>query len=272
MPQVRIDDTLEMVYRVDDFTDPWKSTDTILLVHGGLKPKELYYAWIPSLSRHMRVIRPYMRGHWGSTPAPEGYHWTIEGLVSDLKNFLDAIGLEKVHFVGESLGGTVGYNFASRYPERLKTLTITNSPGPTLKGHRMSLLADILRKEGVEAAVDYVATSHSEERTGTTGLDKWFFDEAKKNPLEASIGYVGASASLDVDTVSLLKNIQVPTLLLTGSEFTSLITVEEAQRFRDLIPRAKLAVIPGSKFIVVVSAPEKCAEEVLRFIGEQALA
>jgi 3-oxoadipate enol-lactonase len=269
MPAIRVDDSLEMVYRVDDFTDPWKNSETILLVHGGLKPKELFYGWIPTLSRHLRVIRPYIRGHWGSTPAPEGYQWKIENLVADLKHFLDAIGLDKVHYVGESLGGTLGYNFAYQYPERLKTLTIANSPGPTLKGHRMSLLADILKKEGVAATVDFVDTSRSEERTGIFGLDTWFNNEAKKNPLEAAIGYVGAAAKLEVNVDSLLSNIQVPTLLLTGSEFSSLITVKEAQHFRDLIPRAKLVVIPGVKFIAVVSAPERCAEEVLRFIGEQ---
>ena len=37
MPKVKVDDTLETVYRVDDFTDPWEGADTILLVHGGLE-------------------------------------------------------------------------------------------------------------------------------------------------------------------------------------------------------------------------------------------
>jgi 3-oxoadipate enol-lactonase len=269
MPKIRVDDSLELVYEVDDFTDPWKSADTIMLVHGGLKPKDLYYAWVPTLARHLRVIRPYMRGHWGSSPAPEGYRWSVEGLVSDLKNFMDALGLEQVHYVGESLGGTIGYNFAYRYPERLKTLTIANSPGPTLKGHRMSVLLDSLKKVGVARTIDFLFNTHSEETTGTPGMDAWYIREAKKNPLAASLGYLGAAADLDLDLESFLKGIRVPTLLLTGSEYSSLLTVEEAQHFRDLIPRAKLVVIPGVKFIAVVSAPEKCAGEVLRFIAEQ---
>jgi pimeloyl-ACP methyl ester carboxylesterase len=269
MPKVRVDDSLEMVYEVDDFTDPWKNADPILLVHGGLKPKDLYYAWVPTLARHLRVIRPYMRGHWGSTPAPEGYDWTIEGLVSDLKNFMDALGLKKVHYVGESLGGTLGYNFANRYPERLKTLTIANSPGPTLKGHRMSVLLGSLEKAGVADTIDFLFNTHSEETTGTSGMDAWYIAEAKKNPLAASLGYLGAAANLDLNVESFLKNIRVPTLLLTGAEYSSLLTVAEAQHFRDLIPGARLVVIPGVKFIAVVSAPEKCAEEVLRFIKEQ---
>ena len=270
MPTVRVEDTLEMVYEVDDFTDPWKKADVILLVHGGLKPKQLYYAWVPALARHLRVIRPYLRGHWGSTPAPEGYRWTIPGLVSELKNFLDALGLDKVHFVGESLGGTLGYHFAYRYPERLKTLTIVNCPGPTLKGHRMSILVDLLKKEGIEGTVDYIANIHSEETSDIPGLDDWFHDEMKKCPQEATLALVEAAANLDVNIDDFLPNIQVPTLLLTGAEYTSLITIEEANHFRELIPKAKLVVFPGVKAVAVVAVPQRCAEEVLRFIGEQA--
>jgi 3-oxoadipate enol-lactonase len=270
MLKVRVNDTLEMVYEVNDFTDPWKKADTILLVHGGMKPKNLYYAWVPTLSRHLRVIRPYLRGHWGSTPAPKGYHWTIPGLVSELKNFLDALDLDKVHYVGEALGGTLGYHLAYRYPERLKTLTVVNCPGPTLKGHRMSILVDLLKEKGIEGTVDHIiANNLREERSDTPGLDDWFFDGMKKSPPEASIAFVEAAANLDVNIEEFLHNIRVPTLLLTGSEYTSLITVEEADRFRRLIPRAKLVVFPGVKAVPVIAAPERCAEEVLRFIEEQ---
>ena len=269
MPKVRVDNALEMVYEVDDFTDPWKKADTVVLVHGGLKPKQLFYAWVPTLSRHLRVIRPYLRGHWGSTPAPKGYRWTIPGLVSDLKGFLDALGLDKVHYVGEALGGTLGYHLAYQYPERLKTLTVANCPGPTIKGHRIAILVELLKNEGIEGAVDYIAHGLSGETSDIPGVDDWFHDEMKKSPPEATIAYVEAAANLDVDVDTFLPVIKVPTLLLTGSEYTSLITVEEAEHFQKLIPRSKLVVFPGVRAVVVIAVPELCAEEVLRFIGEQ---
>jgi 3-oxoadipate enol-lactonase len=271
MPRVCVDDTLEMVYELDDFTDPWRLAETILLVHGGLKPQQLYYAWVPALARHLRVIRPYLRGHWGSTPAPEGYRWSIPSLADDLKHFLDALGLDRVHYVGEALGGTVGYHFARRYPERLRTLTIVNCPGPTLKGHRMSVLVDLLKKEGIAGTVDYIARLKG-ETSDVPGLDDWFHDEMKKCPLEATIAYVEAAARLDINIEEFLRGIQVPTLLLTGEEYSSLITVAEARHFQELIPGARLVVFPGLRAVPVIAAPEKCAREVLRFIGEQAAA
>jgi len=45
-----------------------------------------------------------------------------------MHDFLDAIGLQQVHYLGESIGGILGVAFAVRWPERLKSLTICNSP------------------------------------------------------------------------------------------------------------------------------------------------
>ncbi len=112
---------------------------------------------------------------------------------------MDALGLDRVHFVGESIGGMVGYHFAYQYPERLKTLTAANCPGPTLKGHRMSLLAGLLRQKGVAAAVDYIASRHSDERSEVPGLDNWIHTEMKKCPLDATLGLVEAAADVDAD-------------------------------------------------------------------------
>jgi 3-oxoadipate enol-lactonase len=91
--KVRVDDTLEMGYYLDDCTDPWKEADAIVLLPGCNKPRQVFYAWIPTLARHFRVFRPHLRGHWDSTPVSPEYQWTMEGIIADLKHFLDALGL-----------------------------------------------------------------------------------------------------------------------------------------------------------------------------------
>src|SRR5258707_2163654 len=45
-----------------------------------------------------------------------------------MKGFLDALGLEQVHYLGESIGGPLGIAFAARWPERLKSLTLLATP------------------------------------------------------------------------------------------------------------------------------------------------
>ena len=58
MPQARIDDTLTMHYERDDYTDPWTSPETILLIHGVADTSKAWFAWVPRLTRQFRLIRP----------------------------------------------------------------------------------------------------------------------------------------------------------------------------------------------------------------------
>ena len=51
MPFAKIDDTLEMYYEDDDFSDPWRHPETVVLHHGNAKNTKLWYAWVPLLAR-----------------------------------------------------------------------------------------------------------------------------------------------------------------------------------------------------------------------------
>ena len=57
MPKMRIDDTLETYYEDDDFTDPWRTAEAIVMHHGNGKNLKLWYAWVPLLAGQYRVVR-----------------------------------------------------------------------------------------------------------------------------------------------------------------------------------------------------------------------
>jgi pimeloyl-ACP methyl ester carboxylesterase len=118
-----------MYYEVDDYTDPWlKNKDTIWLQHGVGRSSRFWYHWVPALARNHRVLRRDMRGHGMSADPGPNYIWTIDDLLNDMKGFLDALGLDRVHYLGESIGGILGIAFAAKWPERLKSLTVCSSP------------------------------------------------------------------------------------------------------------------------------------------------
>src|SRR5690348_1525802 len=95
----------EMFYEIDDFTDPWvKDKETVWLQHGVGRSTKFWYHWVPALARQYRVLR------------------------RDMREFMDAMELQQVHYLGESIGGILGIIFATRWPERFKSLTICNSP------------------------------------------------------------------------------------------------------------------------------------------------
>ena len=268
--KVRVDDTLEMGYYVDDCTDPWTTPDTIVLLHGNRKPRQIFYAWIPTLARRFEVIRPHLRGHWDSTPAPEGYQWTVEGLVSDLKNFLDMLGMGKVHLVGESLGGLLGYHFAYHYRERLKTLTLVTAPGPSFKHHPIVQAGGTENRPawGVEDKKwkDQLILEFGPENRA---LAEWTNAEVWNCQKEATKGYFRAAANCEVNVEKFLSSINVPTLMMQGAECTRILTLQEAQHFCNLMPQARLVTFSGVRAQCQFVIPERCAQEVGRFIKEQ---
>ena len=50
-------------YDIDDFTDPWKEPEMVLLYHGLGRSVDVWYGWVPVLARHYRVLRTDCRGH-----------------------------------------------------------------------------------------------------------------------------------------------------------------------------------------------------------------
>src|SRR5215212_6065759 len=134
MPAFHPSPDLDMHYQVDDFTDPWRQPQTILMLHGNAESGLAWYAWVPALARQYRVVRPDMRGFGQSTPMPRDYPWTLDRLVEDFCLLLDNQRIDRFHLVGAKIGGTVARAFAARRPERVKTLTVVGTPPPLRAG------------------------------------------------------------------------------------------------------------------------------------------
>ena len=146
MPIAPLPGDLEMYYDDDNFTDPWRDPDgieTIVLHHGNAKNARLWYAWPPLLARQYRVIRVDMRGFGRSTVPEPGYDWSLEGFAGDLRNLLDHLDLDKVHLIGETIGGhhraairvpVSGASPPPSPPARLHTISPASIPTRTTTG------------------------------------------------------------------------------------------------------------------------------------------
>src|SRR5258707_13311377 len=77
-------DGVRLGYCIDDFTDPWKKAPVLLLLHAAMGSARRYYAWVPPLSRHYRVVRMDLRGHGSSEIPPADRELTLDRLVRDV--------------------------------------------------------------------------------------------------------------------------------------------------------------------------------------------
>jgi pimeloyl-ACP methyl ester carboxylesterase len=117
-------------YKDECFTAPFEPPpETILIQHGFGRNSNSWYEWVPLLSGKYRVIRRDARGHGeSSAPSRDTYDWGIDTMLKEIIDMLDQLGIEKVHFLGESTSGMVGMALAAKYPERLHSLIICSSP------------------------------------------------------------------------------------------------------------------------------------------------
>lgn len=69
---------------------------------------------IPTL-KHLALASAAGRGHEQSADPGPNHAWSVDELLTDIKGFLDVLNLDRVHFVGESIGGLQGIACAVRH-------------------------------------------------------------------------------------------------------------------------------------------------------------
>ena len=130
MASFNASDGTRLAYYVDDFTDPWKNAPILLLLHAAMGSARRYYAWVPPLSRHYRVVRLDLRGHGNSPVPPAGHELTLQRLVSDVAELMDHLGCRSAHIVGNSAGGYLAQQLAMNQAVRVRSLMLFGStPG-----------------------------------------------------------------------------------------------------------------------------------------------
>jgi len=80
-----------------------------------------------ALAESAHIFALDQRGH-GQSARPGIY--SFEAMRDDLKAFADALSLDRFRLVGHSMGGTVAFLFAERWPNRIERLVIEDTPPP----------------------------------------------------------------------------------------------------------------------------------------------
>jgi len=100
----------------------------LLLLHGSASNSATWLGDIPVWSRHFRVVAADLPGHPGLS---EGGPLPLVGdaTATWLHSLLEVLGAETVRMVGVSLGGWAALDYACRYPERARALSLLSSGG-----------------------------------------------------------------------------------------------------------------------------------------------
>ena len=125
-PRLRSGLKVRVVERGDPTAPP------VLLVHGWGCSAFVFKDNMPALAdAGFRAIAVDLKGHGLSDKPVAADEYTVDALVGHLLDILDALELQRPALAGHSLGGTLIYHFAARYPQRARCLGLVSPVGLT---------------------------------------------------------------------------------------------------------------------------------------------
>ncbi|UFN51766.1 3-oxoadipate enol-lactonase (plasmid) [Roseomonas sp. OT10] len=239
--------------------------EPLLLLHSLGTDHRIWDGPAEALRQNFRLILPDLRGHGLTTVTPGPYD--IGRLARDMLALLDALGIERAHVAGVSIGGMVAQAMAALAPERVRSLVLVDTamiipPADLWRGR-----AATVRAEGMAPLVEPVVA-------------RWVTPAALDGPVGQGLramlrrtdpeGYAGAAEAIaDADLRAGARNLRQPTLVLVG-DADAATPLASAEALRDAIPGAVLEVISDASHIPTVERPEAVAAVMLRFLAPAA--
>jgi len=105
--------------------------DPVILIHGSGPGVTAYANWrftIEPLAQKYRVLAPDIAG-FGYTERKSDQQYSLDFWVKHLTEWMDAVGVKKARFIGNSFGGSLTLAIASRYPERVESFVLMGAAG-----------------------------------------------------------------------------------------------------------------------------------------------
>lgn len=244
---------------------------TLLMLHGYSADKTVWLRFAQHLVADYRVIIPDLAGH-GETGFRRRGSYDIPSQAQRLTQLLDACAVEKVHVIGNSMGGYLAAWLAATYPERVASLALIDPAGVAspLPSDMERLLAQGNNPFLIHSRADFdqfyamtmasppwvpgviLAALAERYQRRRDELAEIFQDFHGSDPLEPR-----------------LAEIQAPTLLLWGRE-DRLIHVSSAQVWAEGIARIRVELWDGIGHMPMVERPARTAQLYREFLQGQA--
>ncbi|MEX0785894.1 MAG: alpha/beta hydrolase [Dehalococcoidia bacterium] len=231
-------------------------------------------ALLDRLAERFDVVAPMFPG-FGESEGIEQID-DMEDAVFHLLDLFEQLDLVSPAVLGMSLGGWMGIELATRYPERVSKLVVVNPAGLYIEGAEIK---DLFGRSPAEMAEDLFAdqshpmaqmmhqVSVSMSQAGGSALAIPF------DLLKPQLQTMAATARLAWDPYlhnpklrKRLHRITAPTLVIRGKEDT-LIPAAHAQAYAREIPGAKLVEMPNAAHLIAVERPDELAELVIDFLS-----
>ncbi len=249
--------------------------ETLVLIHGFGANKENWVRFAGELTDHFYVVAVDMPGHGQSVKDPDlGY--SLDEQVGYLRAIVGALGLERFHLAGNSMGGGISSLYAAAYPEQVQTLTLFDPAGIFEFESEFVRLVEqgknplvVNNKDDYDQLLDLVMVERpfmpwpildvmAQQAVANKPLNEKIFADMKAKLLEETTAFQ--------DRLAL---IQAPTLILWGKE-DRVLDYRNADVFERLIPGSRKVILDHIGHVPMIEVPEQTAGLVREFVQLQA--
>jgi pimeloyl-ACP methyl ester carboxylesterase len=242
------------------------SGEPLVLVHGFGADKDNFTRMARWLTPHYRVIVPDLVGFGESTHLLDAdYRYAAQA--ARVREFVQALGLARVHLGGNSMGGGIVMSYAAQHPQEVGSLWLMDAAG--LADAPPGELAKIITTGGrnpliVTTESDFpvlmkFAMSDPPYLPGPV-MDVLARQRIANQGLENKV-----FAQIATDSVSAaVKGLPTPTLIVWGAE-DRVLSVDAVPMLKALLPQAQTIVMPHVGHAPMIERPRESAEDYLRF-------
>lgn len=243
---------------------------SLLLIHGFPLEGSNWREQLMALEPVARMLAPDLRG-FGDDHRPLPMAMAMDTYAADLKSLLDDQGIDRVVICGLSMGGYIALSFIAQWPERVSGLVLCNTRATAdsaegkLAREQTAMDAHAHGAAVIARAMVPKVLSERTRREHPEIADRMEAMMARQRP--EAIAAASLGMALRPDRMDLLPTIQVPTLIITGSE-DQLMPLPTSEAMRAAIPGSRLVVIDGVAHLSNVEAPDLFNHELERFLDE----
>lgn len=244
--------------------------EAIVMLHGATADKTVWTRLAGHLNSPLLLIIPDLPGH-GKSSADITQDYSIQAQALRLEALLAHLGIQRVHLIGNSMGGAIALHLAAHAPERVASLVLINTAGVEITP---SWLRQQVTRTGINPLIEVRNTADYRAmiRIGmeappympgmiVSALARAFIRRTAINQkILADIGR-------DLDQTDSLARIAAPSLIIWGAA-DKVLHVDNADFLQQRLPGSRKLIMDGVGHAPMLEAPTQVAMACKAFLAE----
>ncbi|MBI3728576.1 MAG: alpha/beta hydrolase [Burkholderiales bacterium] len=242
--------------------------EPILMLHGAGTDKDTWLRFAQNLPASYPLVIPDLPAHGDSSYA-NNCNYGVHAQAQRLVEFIDHLGLKRVHLVGSSMGGALAMQLVLKRPDLFSSLALIDTAGAECQKSWLQL--EIIRT-GVNPMMQ-IKNVHEYKTMMRIGMSKPPYIPSIFLPLIAEKrirrqyqdAHIMRDIEVDMDQRNILEQLQLPTWIALGEQ-DKIMHVSSAKFLSGKIRESQLRIYPGLGHVPMVENPALLARDYQEFL------